>query len=397
MLSVLLFIEIYLISPLLYFLFFILNKLKVPFVYKRWQFEQKNFSGESFRFKNKENWQAQIAFEISSEGELELIKPLLDYYLVKKLNVEIIYCSQSVEKKIQELASKYSNLKTLRLPLMSFLPTPWCHFLNIFGSKGSFFNQGQNLSQWVTSQQLVLCRYDFFPEILWLGLHREKFYLFSATLKGKDFSFNFGLGLGKKWFYKQIYSLFTKIYCTNLFEKKRFQEIFGISDLKLDQAELRTMQIRNRIIHKKENVFFQSIYYQELNTWWGKFPKSKRILLGSFWQSDASIFKSDAFEKSLLNGEVLVVVIAHQLGHEERRISKYIRQNLKLKIPCYHLQYENNEKTEEVSKKINLLIDTMNKTPGILFLSFKGILCELYSDFGHAYVGGGMKDRKSVV
>ena len=114
----------------------------------RAKFERKNFSDPHSR-----PFKADIAFEVSSEGELEQVYPLLEYFLKEGTAVELIYSSESVEMKCQKLAQKYpQHLRIFRLPLLTHF------FFNFLG--------GQSLKSWMSAPILILCRYDFYPQLL---------------------------------------------------------------------------------------------------------------------------------------------------------------------------------------------------------------------------------------
>ena len=94
-----------------------------------------------FEFKNytqlSAHTSASYGFEISSEGELEQVKPVLDYLLENKYSVEIIYCSSSVEHRVEELIKKYPlQLRSLRLPMITFNP----------------FSPNKNAAKWLTAK-----------------------------------------------------------------------------------------------------------------------------------------------------------------------------------------------------------------------------------------------------
>ena len=85
-----------------------------PWLRRRKKFEDKNHTDELSISFLKTGRKADIAFEVSSEGELEQIRPVLLQALDEKLNVELVYSSESVEKKCVSLASRYKeNLRKL--------------------------------------------------------------------------------------------------------------------------------------------------------------------------------------------------------------------------------------------------------------------------------------------
>jgi len=92
----------------------------------------------------------------------------------------------------------------------------------------------------------------------------------------------------------------------------------------------------------------------------------KRLILGNAWPSDIFLLRD-------LPGDYSVTVVPHQLSPE---IILAFQEGLKR---LGRLPVEINDATSLVEKGDTFII---NK---------KGVLCELYSDFGKAYVGGGFE------
>ena len=200
-----------------FFLVYFIKEIKIRKV-----FENKNSKGF-----NQLGVQADIAFEVSSEGELEQALPFILYNLDKKLRVELIFSSKSVEHKCLDLKNQYEDqLMIYRLPLIT-------------GS--SFWINGQNVSMWMTSKKLVLCRYDFFPELLLLK--DVKLYLISATLINRK---NLNESHIKKWYWQQVYNKFEIILVACQSDLSRFIEL-GINPKKIKILEARVIQISKRV------------------------------------------------------------------------------------------------------------------------------------------------------
>jgi hypothetical protein len=84
---------------------------------------------------------ANFAFEVSSEGELEQVNPLLNYLLDSGETVELVFCSESVEHRCKELKEKYPNqLRIFRYPILTFRP----------------FSKTKNINKWLTAKTLFL-------------------------------------------------------------------------------------------------------------------------------------------------------------------------------------------------------------------------------------------------
>ena len=87
---------------------------------ERVEFEELNESelyGISFRTSGIE---ADVCFEVSSEGEYQQIAGIIEDLLNNQKHVEIIYCSPSLESNIEKLKARFSaqNLRIIRLPIL---------------------------------------------------------------------------------------------------------------------------------------------------------------------------------------------------------------------------------------------------------------------------------------
>lgn len=351
-----------LLSPFLFFFFYCASRLGQNPLRTRWLFEQKNLSDPRARSWKSEHKKARFAFEISSEGELELVAPLLTHFLRQGVLLELIYCSPSVEKKAQALASTYPSLRLLRLPLLTYFP-------------GGGPLWGQSVGSWMTAPILVLCRYDFFPELLWLGRHRcRAFYLVSASLKSKEKSLS---SFFRRFLYRELYGRFDQIFCTNEKQRELFAQKLALPASKLAVAELRPGQIAQRLQKKSQHPFFSGALYQEMVRAWQPFSRQERLILGSFWSYEAALFSDPAFQSAIKGQKLFVLVVCHQGGTGLTEAKQKVRAVVGESIPLYDWQ-EGGQ---------------VQQGMGIYFLSVKGILCELYQDFGHAYVGGGFSEK----
>ena len=115
---ILLFIAALIRGPLSVLLI-IFKNLNAP-LRARIDFERKNFIEIECRSFRLDGLCADYCFEVSSEGELEQIRPLLEDFLRKNKRIELIFASPSVETKCQKLAKLYPDqLRILRMPLAS--------------------------------------------------------------------------------------------------------------------------------------------------------------------------------------------------------------------------------------------------------------------------------------
>jgi 3-deoxy-D-manno-octulosonic-acid transferase len=338
-----------------FFLVYFIKEIKT-----RKLFEKKNTKGF-----NQLGIQAEIAFEVSSEGELEQTLPFILHNLEKKRRVELIFSSKSVEHKCLDLKNQYEDqLMIYRLPLIT-------------GS--SCWINGQNLSMWMTSKKLVLCRYDFFPELLLLK--NVKLYLTSATLINRK---TLNESYIKRWYWQQVYNKFEIILVACQSDMTRFIEI-GINPEKIKILEARVIQISNRV--QKCNLINSSFIFSQLTQYLESFPIEKRMIIGSAWEVDLNIFDDINLLNDIHNGDFSACILPHNLDSKsistmitklEQIISRY---GLKLKV----INVNKNLAREEIKN----IFQQLNIKNSICIISVSGILCELYAYFRHAYVGGG--------
>lgn len=323
-----------LILSFLYPLIFILSFI-IPSLKRRFQFERKNLTEPYCYSFKKNNINADICFEISSEGELEQIRYPLIEFLEKGKNVELIFCSPSVEKNCIALANKYSNLRILRFPLLSF---SW------------FF--GQSLKQWMTAPRLVLCRYDFFPELMYLAQSKNA-ELWEATLRGKK-TLNF--------FNKRYYEVFETIYCSTPEDVFNLKQFFPTK--KIEFLELRFLSIKKRLSNKDFAIKELAPFFEFLKSNF-KF----NLVLGNFWLEESLIFTPELINK-VKEGALSVTIFPHLLDPDSLSKIKNTFINLGLDVSLIPSEHD-------------------FKKGHIYLVNQRGVLIESYSFFDFAYVGGG--------
>ncbi len=322
----------------------LLAKLPVSFISKRRSFEIKNKNdiyAVSFRV---DSLRACVCIHFSSEGEFQQIRPLIEKLLNERYLVELIYTSPSVEASVIKLQQEYSTwyLRTLRLPILS----PFI------------------VNDWVSSDNLIMVRYDFFPMLLNLGLRKENFILYSATLKSSN-TFS-------KFIKNQVFSLFTGLIPAT--EKDASIMMNSFHSQIFDFMDLRALSIKER----QTKGLVNNEYFKTLKEFINQYHH--KIILAQFWPAEASVFNRKLI-KAVSNG-ALVYLAPHSLAKEN--LEKII---------------------EEVSKFCDLkpvilerdisLSDLENKLHGFeteshyLISLIPGMLCELYPYFTQAFVGGG--------
>ncbi|MCK5074028.1 MAG: hypothetical protein KAQ98_11420 [Bacteriovoracaceae bacterium] len=336
-----------------------------PWIRRRKKFEDKNRTDELSVSFLETGRRADIAFEVSSEGELEQIRPVLLQALEEKQNVELVYSSESVEKKCVSLASMHrDNLRILRLPIITFSLFPW--------------PSSQNIFSWLTAKKLILCRYDFFPELMLYGGRSDVvFILLSATLKNKKIHGLRGI------FCREIFNFFKLIVSATDRDADRFMEL-GIEQKKISVFDFRVIQIMDRM-KNAGSVLKKWDFFEDYNGYLDGFSIDSRLLFGSAWPSEMGVFKNHEFIKCIMDGKISVTIAPHKLGKgfiDEiiNSIKKFANDPL---LEIYHLSGDMN------SDEIRELFLNLKKKPGILVSSVPGILCELYSLHGNVFVGGG--------
>lgn len=189
------------------------------------------------------------------------------------------------------------------------------------------------LLSWITARRLILVRYDLFPELL--SFPGELFLVWftfkKERVKGKSVS----------WWKKKFLARSARIiYATEADAKLGLQlgypgEVF----------DFRSEQIRRRMLEKEESFAKKFPEYPTLG--FRDFAREKRLIIGNAWPSDLVVLEN-------IPDDFYVLVVPHKLEPEIIRAFQ-------------------------------------DRLPNAIVLNKKGVLCELYSDFGRAYVGGGFE------
>jgi len=318
----------------------------IPKLNKRKIFENKNLTNTESRSFQLSKLQADYCFEVSSEGELEQIRIILEDLLTHQKKIELIICSPSVERAALKLFHDHSNsLRVLRLPLVTY---------------GRLW--GQSVSNWMTAPCLILCRYDFFPELTTL-IQEKKSFLFAATLKNKD-KLSYRL--------RKIYQSFDHIFTSTQLDQKKFSELVG--EKRSHFLELRFLSIEKRQINLSQK-FIEKKIMQDYALWLQNF-KGRKLVLGSLWPQEISLLDDPKLREALLKGELHIALFPHLLdetsineikSHLKRIISEIPVAIVKEGSPC----------------------SLFGGHHAIALVLEKGFLCEFYSYFDDAYVGGG--------
>ena len=324
----------------------------IPFLRGRIAFEKKNREDNACRSFALEGRVADCAFEVSSEGELEQVRPLLDRFLERGGSVEVLFASPSVEKKCRQLWEEYrGRVRILRMPLLTFFPGGFCG--------------GQDISRWLTAPVLILCRYDFFPELFLYGTRKgRRFYLVSASLKNK----------GRWWI--PLYRRFDKIVCSHEGEEKLFLAR-GWPREQLSSYEFRSVRILSRLERRGEAL----ASWEGFVSWIKGFPEGDRLMVGNAWPAEMEILRGISLQKNVEKGKFLVVIVPHKTG---ATFVSELEEQME-GSPFYTLSHPNEWRGVHEQWK---------RSPAPLLFNVSGILLEFYSLFRYAVVGGG--DGKGV-
>lgn len=308
---------------------------------KRLDFELRNPSHQTLP-------ESDLCFEVSSEGELEQVISLIRLCLTKEQKVQILFCSESVEKRCLELQEQYSKHLTIyRLPILTYLPGVLSPY------------------QYIKAKRLFMCRYDLFPELIDYGRKLKDFILISGTLK------NFKQ---KKAFEKQYlefcYLSFQKIVAAT----KRDEEAFRtLGQSSVESFDFRAVSILARQKNARTTILEKYPKLISLIEYFEKRDKDSRIIFGSFWNNEAPIFDELMKAKDFSD----YFVIPHKLQEEEVQtlIEKLREKKAQLIILDEELDFENLSRESDSIR--------------IWVLPLRGILCELYIYFSYCYIGGG--------
>lgn len=317
------------LTHLLRLLFFWLPPLRV-----RINFENKNKTEPLAQSFARDGVVADIAFEFSSEGEFQQIGSLVADSLREGKKVELIFFSPSVEKTVLDLAKNFpKQIRYLRYPIATL-----------------------GFRKWITSKNLVLVRYDLFPEFLFWAGKKEN------TLKMVWVSFKRERLKKKKisWMKKAFLKKSKKVVFASVADKDYVSPL-GIEGSVYD---FRIEQIHRRIRNKTKTFEEKFFTYPDLLKALEQVTPDKRLIMGNAWPVDLHLLKN-------LPEDFVLVVVPHQLKPE---ILDSFRERLK--------------GMGRAPVEIN---DSMTAIPEAktYILNKKGVLCELYHDFPKAYVGGG--------
>lgn len=293
---------------------------------------------------------ADWSFEVSSEGEFEQVKPWVLILLKENKKVELVYSSQSVHKTVLQLQSHYRNsLRLIPLPLLTH--TPW------------------SMVRVLTAPRLVLCRYDFFPSLMarasvvgmtsglvWASFKRRRHRLENIWWR--------------RW-YRLFFGTFNWVVPATREDEKLFKKLGGVHVL--SACEMRVPQIIHRVENAEEHLRERFPHWEKFHRLMNRYTQERRWVMGSFWESDLTFLKNTKLHNDLKTKETLLILVPHKLGAHWREKIQELGYNV------FEINSDwDGSLPEDMSGRIVLL-------------NLKGVLCELYSHMGFAYVGGGFE------
>jgi 3-deoxy-D-manno-octulosonic-acid transferase len=319
----------------------LLALLLYPVRWTRWGRERVAFERDSDNAIGECDW----SFEVSSEGEFEQVKLWLGELLENGKKIELVYSSPSVMKTVKNLRSKYpTHLRLIPLPLLTH--TPWC------------------LVQELTAPRLVLCRYDFFPSLM----ARASVSTVRAGVVWGSFTYRRARLENAlwRWWYRLIYGQFDWVVPATVTDARLFERL-GQSRV-LPYSEMRVPQIMQRLSLREETLQKKFPHWDDFKTALNRYRVDQRWIMGSAWPVDLVLLSNEELRADIRKGETCFMVVPHQLAGPWRELLE------KFEVPVHVI--------DETWQGGTL-------GPGVWLILLKGVLCELYPEAGHVYVGGG--------
>lgn len=306
----------------------------VPKVRERYRFERKNKTDAGCQSFKKDQIKADLCFEFSSEGEYQQVASLIEDALGKGKRIELVFFSPSVEKTMMDLFLRFPlQVRYLRYPILDL-----------------------TFSSWVTSKNLVLVRYDLFPEFLIWTLRPGRTLKFVwVTFKKERMKKSFVPLLKRAFLLRSDFTVFASEQDYDLGKKLGFH---GVA------YDFRMEQIHRRLEKRLEKFSRLFPLFPDFQAIVATFPRTKRLILGNAWPSDLFLVQN-------IDPASFLVIVPHKLDQPiiSAMTDALIRMGRK---PVY------------------ITDQTLILEPSLTYILVKkGILCELYPDFGKAYVGGG--------
>lgn len=187
---------------------------------------------------------------------------------------------------------------------------------------------------WVSAPKLVLVRYDLFPELL--NFRGELILLWMTFKKERE------KGKGISFLKRRFLSRASRIIYASGVDGETGKGLGfpgPVFDFRIEQIERRRQEREEK---------FKRVFPEYKTLGFHNYPREKRLILGNVWPSDLLLFQE-------IPEDYFVLVVPHLL-------------------------------TAEILQRFESHFGDR-----AMVLNKKGVLCELYADFGKAYVGGGFE------
>ncbi len=309
---------------------------------------------------------AQLLVHASSEGELEQAWPFLAALLEggPSARIQIVFTSPSLVARVESISRRYPGRVDYRmLPLLHY---PW-----------GLAWAGGSLRRWIKAPVRLMVRYDFFPELV-LALSRGgRLGLLSATLKGKLRGSGRGLaGRFRRWYWRSLMLHFDFIFCATQSDRTTLQKLLmsASGPPRLHAFEFRVMQIFKRQAGARQRLEERQ-WFAHLSAFFRAHSPGRCLIVGSAWEEDLAILSDPAFLRALRAGEWGVWIAPHRL--EKRAFERLHRRLLEILGEACQVAIWREEESRPWEGQ------------GVVLAQIPAVLCEMYTLFGHAYIGGG--------
>lgn len=293
------------------------------------------------RYSDLETINFDFGFHVSSEGELSQIHSLLEFFLKQNKSIILFFTSPSVEKKVLALREGYPNLK-IRAVIFTKMDF---HFLKN-----------------IKIRHFSMCRYDFLPWLMILGLKTPHFFLLNATsIKWRNSLFF------KKFLRGIFYDQFNLITTSSKNDELIFRNL--LPHKAIMNIDLRAIEIKNR----QKNFYFSDVYKKNKEILENLKNHELTYCFGSAWSEDLQLLSVPEINQKFKKPNTFVYVFPHDL--KSSNLNNMIQK-------CKENGFEINI--------INFSEDFERAKSGIINLvMMRGLLCEMYPFFKNVIVGGG--------
>lgn len=319
---------------------------------ERFAFELKNsnnHASESFFLSNK---RATVCFQLSSEGEYEQVRWLVEELVNQQHLVEIVFTSPSVEHKIVQLQKDHQEqVRILRTPIVTI--------------------STKDLSHWITAPQIIMVRYDFYPMFMTLFQKKELILIWFFRPSDKR-----GIYSVIKW--SLILPSLDFVIASNSEDWWWLHNRMNYKKLLPSPIDFRSLSIVKRI-QQKENVLQK--HFSGFATFLRPVLLDQpTILHGNAYDTELHYLADFNWKNFISSKKIILGIVAH---NSDSVSAVKIKETYQINI------YEITSGMS--STELDNIVKSWREEPGIFLFKGRGFLLELYSEFKIALVGGGFK------